>query len=313
MVSFGFRRDIANSRLDLEVAGVNALQMTKTAVTLPAAITSGLTIVAGGLTVTAGGVTVTAGGLTVTAGDLTLTAGGLTYGGSTAKTQETNHTTGVTFDPGGALAGVITLASVDLGTEAHAVFTVTNAAVAVGDVVVACIGDVEVAGSDVLQMTKTAVTIPSGVTGGLTVVAGGATATAGGLTVTAGGLEITAGGLTITAGGLTVAGRGTVAQGAGSGHATPFTIDAFSGIITLDSTDLGTGAEIRMVVSNNKVAAGDVIALCIGDYADPSGMGTATVEDVGAGVFTILLSETTGANSFNDGTTLNFVVIQNDA
>ncbi len=127
MSGFGFRRDIANSRLDVEVAGVDVLRMTTTAITIPTAISSGLTIVAGGLA--------------LTAGDLTFTAGGLIYEGSTAKTQETNHTTGVSFDPGGALAGVITLASVDLGTEASAVFTVTNAAVAVGDVVVACIGD----------------------------------------------------------------------------------------------------------------------------------------------------------------------------
>ncbi|KKL70201.1 hypothetical protein LCGC14_2107250, partial [marine sediment metagenome] len=126
MSGFGFRRDISNSRLDVEVAGVDALQMTATAITIPAVITSGLTIVAGGLA--------------LTAGDLTLTAGGLIYEGSTAKTQATNHTTTVSFDPGGALAGVITLASVNLGTEASAVFTVTNAAVAVGDVVVACIG-----------------------------------------------------------------------------------------------------------------------------------------------------------------------------
>jgi len=159
--------------------------------------------------------------------------------------------------------------------------------------------DVEVAGVDALQMTTTAITIPAAITSGLTIVAGGFTATAGGVTVTAGG--------------VTYAGRSTVTQGAGSGHATAFTINAFSGIITLDSVDLAAGAEIRMVVSNDKVAAGDVIALCIGDYADPSGMGTATVEDVGAGVFTILLAETTGGNAFNDGTTLNFVVIQNNA
>ncbi len=159
--------------------------------------------------------------------------------------------------------------------------------------------DIEVAGSDALQMTTTAVTIPAAITSGLTIVAGG--------------LTITAGGVTVTAGGVTYAGRSTIAQGAGSGHATPFTIHAYAGIITLDNTDLGTGAEIRMVVTNNKVAAGDVIALCIGDYADASGMGTATVEDVGSGTFTILLAETTGANSFANSTTLNFVVIQNNA
>ncbi len=158
--------------------------------------------------------------------------------------------------------------------------------------------DIEVAGVDVLRITTTAVTIPAAITSGLTIVAGGFTATAGGVTVTAGG--------------VTYAGRSTVDQG-GVDHTAGVTIHAYSGIITLANDDLTTGAEARFTVTNNKVAAGDVIALCIGDYKDASGMGTATVEDVGSGSFVVLLSETTGASGFNDDTTLNFVVIQNNA
>ncbi len=63
MSGFGFRRDIANSRLDIEVAGSDVLRATTTALTIPAAVTSGLTVVAGGLTIDADGVTVTAGGI----------------------------------------------------------------------------------------------------------------------------------------------------------------------------------------------------------------------------------------------------------
>ncbi len=71
MSGFGFRRDIANSRLIVEVAGTGVIQATTTAVTIPAAVTSGLTIVAGGLAVTAGGLTITAGGLTLVEGRFT--------------------------------------------------------------------------------------------------------------------------------------------------------------------------------------------------------------------------------------------------
>ncbi len=158
--------------------------------------------------------------------------------------------------------------------------------------------DVEVASSNLLQMTATAITIPAAITSGLTIVAGGFT--------------VTAGGVTVTAGGVTYAGRSTVDQG-GVDHTTGVTIHAYSGIITLANDDLSAGTEARFTVTNNKVAAGDVIALCIGDYKDSSGMGTATVEDVAGGSFVVLLSETTGANAFNDDTTLNFVVIQNNA
>ena len=63
MSGFGFRRDIANSRLDIEVAGSDVLQATPTALVIPAGVTSGLTVVAGGLTIDADGVTVTAGGI----------------------------------------------------------------------------------------------------------------------------------------------------------------------------------------------------------------------------------------------------------
>lgn len=98
MSGFGFRRDIANSRLDVEVAGGDVLQMTQTAITIPSGVTSGLTVVAGGISITAGGLTVTAGGLQVrggtgdafvqefaladdtTAGNLTYTAAQLSSG-----------------------------------------------------------------------------------------------------------------------------------------------------------------------------------------------------------------------------------------
>ncbi len=76
-------------------------------------------------------------GVIIGGGRLTLTAGGLTYESVATVTQGSSHTTTVIIN---ALAGIITLYNTDLATEASAVFTVTNSTVAVGDVVVACIG-----------------------------------------------------------------------------------------------------------------------------------------------------------------------------
>jgi hypothetical protein len=73
MAGYGWARDVANDRLDVEVAGTTVLQATTTALTLPSDVSSGLTVTAGGVTVTAGGLTVTAGGIYVAAGRITET------------------------------------------------------------------------------------------------------------------------------------------------------------------------------------------------------------------------------------------------
>jgi hypothetical protein len=73
MAGYGWARDVANNRLDIEVAGTTVAQLTTTALTLPSDVSSGLTVTAGGLTVTAGGLTVTAGGIYVAAGRITET------------------------------------------------------------------------------------------------------------------------------------------------------------------------------------------------------------------------------------------------
>jgi len=68
MAGFGFARDVANDRLDIEVAGTTVAQLTTTAFTLPTGV--GLATTSGGITVTAGGVRVLAGRMLET---LTLT------------------------------------------------------------------------------------------------------------------------------------------------------------------------------------------------------------------------------------------------
>ena len=87
-------------------------------------------------TVAVTGASTLTGAVTATAG-VTATGGGVTYGGRGAVTQATNHATGVTLS---ALNGIITLASVDLAAGVEATFVVTNTLVAVGDVVMCCVG-----------------------------------------------------------------------------------------------------------------------------------------------------------------------------
>lgn len=91
----------------------------------------------GALTVTSGGVTVTAGGVTVTAGAITTAdATGLGVGYATgsggAVVQATNRSTGVTLNK---ISGTITTNNTSLAALAAATFTVTNSAVAIGDVI----------------------------------------------------------------------------------------------------------------------------------------------------------------------------------
>ena len=158
--------------------------------------------------------------------------------------------------------------------------------------------DIEVAGSDVLQATPTALTIPSGVTSGLTVVAGGLTVTAGGVTLSDGSIVY----------------ENYVAVTQLTDHGTTVICSALSGIITLASVDLVAGAQDVFTVTNTFVAVGDVVLLHIGNYADAEGTGTATVHDVASGSFKVWLDNSHASEAgFNNATTLNFVVIQANA
>lgn len=68
-------------------------------------------------------------------------SGGIGYatGAGGTATQTTNRSTGVTVNPNPSICGTITTDTTSLAAEASATFTVTNSAVAIGDVVVASI------------------------------------------------------------------------------------------------------------------------------------------------------------------------------
>lgn len=105
----GFRRNPTNSTLDLVVDDVAIAAMTDT-----------------------GGV---AGALGITSSSPSAGIGYATGAGATV-TQATSRATGVTIN---AICGAITTHNASLAAEASAVFTVTNSAVAIGDVVVCSI------------------------------------------------------------------------------------------------------------------------------------------------------------------------------
>mgnify|MGYP005822348201 FL=1 len=135
-------------------------------------------------------------------------------------------------------------------------------------------------------------------------------------------LESSASALTLNGGGLatvsllsavtanstfTLTDGGTVTQA--TNHGTGVTLNTNSGQITLASVDLAAGAEATFTVTNSVVAATDVVIVNVSDDQD-AGTLLVTVDDVGAGVFDIVLTNVhASAAAGNGGTVVNFVVI----
>ncbi len=131
---YGFHRDVPNSELDILAAGTIIWTASSTAVTIPAAATSGLTIVAGGLNITAGGLTITAGGLT-SADSATLFGYATGAGGSAAGQAANKAATVVLSKP----CGLITTHNAALAANTEISFQVTNTLVSITDVIACCV------------------------------------------------------------------------------------------------------------------------------------------------------------------------------
>lgn len=132
MAGYGFHRDIGNDELDIQVAGTVVWTSSATTVTIPAAVTSGLTVVAGGTTVTAGGVTVTAGGLDSVSDTAPIgysTGAGVTV----AQGAGSGKATAITAS---APCGKITMDDAQLNAGVEVIFQVTNTLVSKEDVIV---------------------------------------------------------------------------------------------------------------------------------------------------------------------------------
>lgn len=92
-------------------------------------------------------------------------------------------------------------------------------------------------------------------------------------------------------------------------RSTGVTINALCGTITTDDTSLAAGAEATFVVTNSKVAAGDVVVL-----SAASGQTAATsvphVTAVSAGSFSITLTNLNDITADTGAMVINFAVIK---
>ncbi len=91
-------------------------------------------------------------------------------------------------------------------------------------------------------------------------------------------------------------------------RSTGVTINSLVGQITTDATSLAAGAEAKFVVTNSYVSAKDVIAInaASGQTADTS---IPTVVAVGAGSFTIQLTNLNASTADTGAMVINFVVL----
>lgn len=92
-------------------------------------------------------------------------------------------------------------------------------------------------------------------------------------------------------------------------RATGVTLSKLCGAITTDTTSLAAGAEATFVVTNTKVAVGDVVILSprSGQTANTS---VAFVSAVAAGSFSITLSNLNGSTADTGAMIINFAVIK---
>ena len=88
---------------------------------------------------------------------------------------------------------------------------------------------------------------------------------------------------------------------------TGVTCNAYSGVITTVSQTVAAGAEADFVVTNSKVAATDVVSVCIKTHTS-AGTFEASVAAVAAGQFTIRLTNLDASAAGNNVLVLNFIV-----
>lgn len=92
---------------------------------------------------------------------------------------------------------------------------------------------------------------------------------------------------------------------------TGVTCNAYSGVITTVSQTVAAGAEAEFTVTNNKVAATDVVVACIKTHTS-AGTFVANVSAVAAGSFNIQLTNLNGATAGNNVLIINFLVLKSE-
>lgn len=93
---------------------------------------------------------------------------------------------------------------------------------------------------------------------------------------------------------------------------TGVTCNAYSGVITTVSQTVAAAGEADIVVTNNKVAATDVVVACIKTHTS-AGTFDVGVSAVAAGQFTLRLTNLSAATAGNNVLVINFVVLKASA
>ena len=107
--------------------------------------------------------------------------------------------------------------------------------------------------------------------------------------------------------GIGPSGYGTVTQGAGSGKATPVTLNAKAGVVTMNAASLAASTAIQFTMTNSAVSGTDVISVNQGT-GGTAGAYQAHVVSVGAGTAIFRIVNISGG-SLSEAVTINFVVI----
>lgn len=115
--------------------------------------------------------------------------------------------------------------------------------------------------------------------------------------------------LVISSGGtLTFEGQSTVTQA--TSITTGVTINAISGAITTVSQTIAAGSEATFTVTNNKVAATDVVVVCLKSTSSAGGPFIVAVTAVASGSFDITITNTHATTAGNNTLVINFLVLK---
>lgn len=111
--------------------------------------------------------------------------------------------------------------------------------------------------------------------------------------------------------GVTVT-QGQVAVTQATNISTGVTCNALTGVITTVSQTVAAGAEAEFTVTNNKVAATDVVVACIKTHTS-AGDFIVGVSAVAAGSFKLRLTNLNGSTAGNNVLVINFIVLKAEA
>lgn len=99
----------------------------------------------------------------------------------------------------------------------------------------------------------------------------------------------------------------TAAQG--TNISTGVTCNAYHGQITTQAMDATAGSENAFIVTNDRVGPGSVIVSHINSTSS-AGTPVVSVGTIGAGVFTITITNLHGTNSLNNTAVISFLVLK---